>query len=81
MALKQSLYDLAETRKDRILNKGYSYEGNIFRNTMSTIMFREEKRSGILDELEKIVFELIERVKTIKNHVHFTVGKNYRNRN
>jgi len=81
MPLKQSLYDIAESRKRRILHKGFDYKGRLFERTMSHFLFAEEKRTQILTYLEDVVFELIERVKTIKNHVNYIVPKNYRDKN
>ena len=66
MALQKSLYEIAEHQQDKLLNTGYSYEGNLFKNTMSTYMFLDPTRSGILAMMEKVVFQLIENVKTIK---------------
>lgn len=81
MPLKVSLYKLAETRDQLILHKGYSYEGNIFRKTMSDLIFRDETRAGILATMEAVVFNLIEKVKQIKNHVNFIVPKDYKDKN
>lgn len=81
MPLKKSLFDVTEHSRDIIINKGFDYEGHIFERSMSSFLFAEEKRAGILAQIEKVVFELIERVKLIKNHVNYTVPKNYRNKN
>lgn len=78
MPLKKSYYDYAEHQRDVILHKGYSYEGNIFKQSMSKYMFTEEKRVGILVMMEKVVFELIERVKLIKIHFSYAHKKNTR---
>lgn len=81
MPLKESIYKVAEHQRDRILHRGYKYEGNIFKNTMSNFMFRDPVRSSILTYMEKVVFELIERVKQIKSHVNYVVDKNSRYKN
>ena len=81
MPLKKSVYETTEHIRDQIAHKGYDYEGKLFSNTMSNFMFREENRAGILAKIETVVYELIERVKTIKNHVNYNVPKNYRNKN
>jgi len=66
---------------DNIGHKGFNYEKKLFERTMSNYMFREEKRSKILDHLQTVMFELIERTKMIKNHVNYVVSKGYRNKN
>jgi len=81
MAIKKSLFDVAENRKTSVLHKGFEYEGKLFERTMSKWIFAEEKRVLILTKIEDVVFELIERVKTIKNHANYILPKNYRNKN
>lgn len=78
MPLKQSLYEVTETSRDDIKNTGFSYEGKIFEKTMSSFLFREEKRAAILAELEKVVFYLIESVKDIKLAFDYRKRKGYR---
>jgi hypothetical protein len=81
MPLKTSLYDIAEHLRDDISHKGYDYRGKLFVNTMSNFLFREEKRANILGYMENVMYELVERVKMIKNHVNYVVPKSYRNKN
>lgn len=81
MPLKNSVFDKAEHFRDDIKHKGFNYEGKLFERSMSNYIFREEKRVGILEKMETVMFELIERVKTIKNHVNYVVDKNYRDKN
>ena len=81
MPLKESVYDVAEHLRDKIDYKGFNYEDKLFERSMSNYMFREEKRAGILGYLQVVMFEMIERVKQIKNHVNYVVDKNYRNKN
>lgn len=81
MPLKTSLYDIAEHLRDDIGHKGFDYKDKLFEKSMSNFMFRESKRVAILDMLQTVMYELIERVKMIKNHANYVVGKNYRNKN
>jgi hypothetical protein len=81
MPIKKSLYETAEHSRDDIKNKGFDYHGRIFEKTMSSLIFREEKRSGILASLEEIYYEMIQRVKTIKLHFDYAKKKNYRDFN
>jgi hypothetical protein len=79
--MAKSFYDIAENQFNSISGTGYAYEGNIFKNTMSHLMFNEEKRAGILAQMEKVVFELIENTKSIKLMFGITMNKNYRDFN
>lgn len=81
MPLKKSLYEVTEHSRDNILNKGFDYHGRLFEKTMSSFLFREEKRSSILAKVEEVFFELIERVKGIKIHFDYSRKKNDRNFN
>lgn len=78
MKQKKSLADFAEHRLDNIVNLGYNYKGNIFKNTLSKVILADVKRKGILDQFEKIIFECIESVKLIKVNMNYTFKKNYR---
>jgi hypothetical protein len=75
---KKSVYDVTETMKDDVKHVGYDFKDKIFKNTMSNVLWGEEKREGILAKMEAVLYELIQRVKTIKTHRNYAVGKNYR---
>lgn len=81
MPIKQSLYDIAERQRDRILHKGFNYRGQIFRRSMSRFLFRDPTRASMLDSMEAIVYELIEQVKSIKRFANPRMKKNYRDFN
>lgn len=79
--LKQSLYDLAEHRLDEVKHLGYTYAGKVLQNSLSSYIYRDDTRAGMIDSMEPVVTEMIDAVKRIKNFVHYAVSKNYRNRN
>jgi hypothetical protein len=81
MPLKQSLYDITENSRNDIKNKGFDYKGKIFEKTMSSFIFREEKRTNILAKLEEVFYEVIQQVKQIKIHFDYRKKKNYRDFN
>jgi len=81
MPLKVSYYDLAETQRTDVKRKGFDYKNKIFERTMSHTLFNEEKRAGILMQMETIVYELVQRVKTIKLMYGITSKKKYRDFN
>lgn len=76
--MKKSRYTSAEKRRDSLKNLGFSYEGKIFRKSMSSYLFADTLRESILDEYEKTVFYLIEKVKSIKTFFNYTVDKDHR---
>lgn len=78
MPLKTSLYEVTEHQRDKVLHTGFSYEGQIFKKTMSNFLFRTDAMASILGKMEAVVFNLIESVKTIKTFCAYALPKNYR---
>jgi hypothetical protein len=81
MPLKESLYNVTENSRNDIKNKGFDYKGKIFEKTMSSFLFREEKRANILAQIETIYYDLIQRVKQIKIHFDYAKKKDYKDFN
>lgn len=81
MPLKKSVFRVTEHQHDLLKHRGFQYEGRVFEKTMSNFLFRDPTRAAILAKMEIVVFELIERVKMIKNHANYRVSKDYRNKN
>lgn len=79
--MKTSLYNKTYTRLNNTKNTGFDYEGKIFERTMSPLLLAEPKRKSILQEFEKNIFFLIEKVKYIKTFYNYTVDKDYRKLN
>jgi hypothetical protein len=74
---RKSYYEFINSQNDKRNNVGYAYEGNIFKRTLSRLVYNgDENRSYILAKIEKVVFTLIEKTKGIKNFVNYTVPKN-----
>ena len=64
---KNSIFRQAYTRKQKLINTGYDYQGKILKNTMSQQMFGvNETLDTFLDSLDQVVYENIEAVKQIK---------------
>lgn len=79
--MKKSLYNFAENRMTRVKNTGFDYEGKIFQRTMSPYLFNDDTRKGILLEYEKLIYFLVEKVKSIKTFYNYTVPRDYKNIN
>lgn len=73
--MKKSLYRAADTRLDRLKNRGYNYEGKIFQRSMSPYLFRDPNRADILSYMERMIFFLVEKAKSIKTFYNYTVDK------
>lgn len=70
--------DKLEHRNDRIENLGYDYKGKIFENTISKVITADPKRKKMLDKIEAMIYDLIEKVKLIKTNINWTVKKDYK---
>jgi hypothetical protein len=79
--MKESLYDIANSRHDRLKHTGWDYHGKIFEKSMSGYLFRDPNRRDILAEFEKIIYFLVEKAKYVKNFYNYTVDKNYKHFN
>lgn len=73
----ESLYKKAGTRLDKLKNRGFDYQGKIFEKSMSPLLFADPTRKDILNEYEKLIFFLVEKVKMIKTFYNYTVDKDY----
>jgi hypothetical protein len=74
---KQSWYEFIESQNDNRSNTGFDYEGKIFENTLSNqILNGDSNRVDILASIEKVVYQLFETTKYIKNYINYTVPKN-----
>lgn len=75
--LENNFKDYLNSRKDNIKYLGYNYKNNIFKNTLSSAFFIENKRENILSEIERLIYFTIEYVKNIKKSYNYTYPKNF----
>jgi len=74
---KKSWYEFMSTQNDIRSNVGFEYEGRIFEKTLSnTILGGDKDRMDILASVERVVHQLFEATKYIKNYYNYTVNKN-----
>ena len=74
---KQSWYEFIESQNDDRTNKGFDYEGRIFEKTLSNqVTNGDTNRVDILASIERVVYQLFETTKYIKNYINYTVPKN-----
>ena len=71
----KELYDYRH-RKDDIV-KGADYENNIYKRTLSDVLFRNENLAAFLEQLRKPTVFMIESVLVIRNFFNYTVDKHY----
>jgi hypothetical protein len=73
----ESLYKVATNRLTRLKNTGFDYKGRIFEKSMSPLMFADPTRRSIIQEMEKMVYFMVEKVRIIKTFYNYTVDKDY----
>jgi hypothetical protein len=77
MADKKSWYEFIQSQNDIRSNEGFDYEGKIFEKTLSNqVLQGDSNRMDILASMEKVVYQLFESTKYIKNYINYTVPKN-----
>jgi hypothetical protein len=77
MADKKSWYEFIQSQNDIRSNGGFDYEGKIFEKTLSNqVMQGDANRIDILASIERVVYQLFETTKYIKNYINYTVPKN-----
>lgn len=72
-----SLYDIRDSKNDRLKNLGYDYSNTLLTRTLSNYLFRNEKVAGYLQKLNAIMVNYLNSVKTIRVFFNYTVPKNY----
>lgn len=70
-----------EHRNDDIGHLGYDYRNRILKRSLSGMLFLEQKRKAILENIELTVTYLVEYIKTIKKSFNYVFEKDYRDFN
>lgn len=73
--LKRPYYYRAQHAQDVYPNLGFDYRDSLFSKTMSKQVFANKKNADMLMEIQKMVYLLIEEVKTLKTRFVFAVDK------
>ena len=74
--MKKSWFEFIESQDEIRSNTGFDYEGKIFGKTLSNqIIQGDTNRLEILASIEKVVYQLFETTKYIKNYINYTVKK------
>jgi hypothetical protein len=74
--MKKSWFEFIESQDEIRSNTGFDYEGKIFEKTLSNqIIQGDTNRLEILASIEKVVYQLFETTKYIKNYINYTVKK------
>ena len=64
-------------RKDDLKNTGYDYKNNIFKRTLSNVMFGNPTTAEFLTYLQKQIVLMFESVLLVRNLYNWTVDKYY----
>ncbi len=78
---RKSYFERSESIWDNYKNLGFDYKGNLFKKSVSSLFYTDERKIGILNEFEKMMYELVEQVKTIKKFRNFAIKKDSHNIN
>ena len=74
---RKSYHEYIGSTQDKRSNTGFDYEGKIFEKTLSNqVINGDSNRVDILASIERVVYQLFETTKYIKNYINYTVPKN-----
>ena len=74
---RKSYYEFIASKNNSKPNSGFEYENRIFEKSLSNITYNgDSNRTSILKSIEKVVFNLIESTKRIRNFRNYIVSKN-----
>jgi hypothetical protein len=75
--MRDSFYKISGNRMNITKNGGYKYEGNLFKNTLSKIIYRDPSKAMILDILDWLMSYVINHTKMIKRQINYTMPKDH----
>ena len=75
---RESYYQYMIHIQDDLKNTGYDWRNNLFGKSLSTYLLSDPKRKGILNQIQKMMVYMIDRVSMIKKAMNYTVDKNYK---
>lgn len=70
-----NIYDIRKSINDDV-KEGFNYKNQIFERSLSNVMFRDPQKIAILNNMQRVVFALVESVKQIRNFFNYTVPFN-----
>ena len=75
--IKESLYNLIQTSKEDVKHLGFDYKakGVLLKNSLSNVLYNNEKIAGFLDSLNEQIVMIVNAPKKIKTFVNFSVKK------
>jgi hypothetical protein len=74
--IKDSIYRPIFERREKRLNVGFNYKGQILKKTLSSQMFGSNQLLDyLLEQLENIIYEWVEGVKQIKINANPALDK------
>lgn len=71
----ENIYDIRDSFNDELTN-GFDYKYQIMRRSLSSVLYKDPIKEGILDSMQRVVFALVETTKQIKNFFNYTVPNN-----
>jgi hypothetical protein len=75
---RESYYQYMIHIQDDLKNTGYDWRNNLFNKSVSAYLLSDEKRLETLNQIQKMMVYLIDRVSQIKKAMNYTVDKNYK---
>lgn len=74
---RESYFEVAESRNDMFVDRGYEYEGNQIKNSISQYILKDDVKNDIISNWESLIFFLTEQTKMIKKTFNFALSKRF----
>lgn len=74
--MKKSKHQMLLESNNDIKNIGFDYEGKLFKNTISSFIYENDKMKPMLLKLEEITHFTINQIKTIKEFYNYAMDNN-----
>lgn len=71
------MYELRNKHNTYIKEHGYDYSSNLFKRSLSKVLFKNKKMSEFLDSIEKMTLTIYDSTNKVRNLFYFTHNKYY----
>ena len=78
---RKSYFDVTENRSNKDLQLGYDYSKTLLKNSLSKLIFGNDKRDAIIADLNKLYVYLVNSTKRIKKTFAYATKRNSNNIN
>lgn len=76
--VRESYYEFMIHIQDDIKNTGYDWRSNLFNKSISKYILSDILREDLINQFQKKMLFIIDKISMIKKSVNYTVSKHYK---